>query len=448
MPKASDATEFLPVTSASSLRVHAVNLEVTAGPDLGRRLRVDRPTLVIGSGSSADLRLSDGAISREHLRVALTPAGVRLRDEGSRNGSWIGGLRISDVLLTSDTSVQLGTTTVSLRLEAGPLDLPLSASIRFGQAIGVSEPMRHLFALLERAAASEVTVLLEGESGVGKEVLSRAVHTSSSRKDGPFVAVDCGSIPATLIESELFGHEKGAFTGANEARKGLFEQANGGTLFLDEIGELPLDLQPKLLRVLEQREVRPLGSTASRPVNVRVIAATNRRLAEAADKNEFRRDLFYRLSVARVTVPPLRERKDDILPIGRELLRSASGDPSAELPADLAAMLSTYHWPGNVRELRNVIERYSFLGMRDAQNLFDAQARGREAPAMPLKDDLSRLPYHEARKRAIERFELEYLPRVLERAGGVVAKAAELAEVARPSFYRMLERIRGGTPED
>ncbi|MFO0727651.1 MAG: sigma 54-interacting transcriptional regulator [Myxococcota bacterium] len=442
-----DATQFLPVSYASSLSVHALNLEITAGVDTGRRLRLDRPSLVVGSGDSADLRLADGAVSREHLRISLTPAGVRLRDEGSKNGTWIGGLRVSDVTLTGDTAVELGTTTIQLRLESGPLDLPLSTSARFGTAVGVSASMRHLFALLERAATSDVTILLEGESGVGKEVLARGVHNASPRREGPFVTVDCGSIPAQLIEAELFGHEKGAFTGANEARKGMFEQADGGTLFLDEIGELPLDLQPKLLRVLEQREVRPLGSTAVRAVNVRVVAATNRRLAEAAHKNEFRRDLFYRLSVARVTVPPLRERPEDILPIARELLRSTSKDATLELPQDLAAMLGAYRWPGNVRELRNVIERWSFLGVRDAKMLFDAHAQGAAGEAA-VQEDFSHLPYHEARKRAIERFEQGYLPKVLERAGGVVAKAAELAEVARPSFYRMLERIRGGQGED
>jgi transcriptional regulator with PAS, ATPase and Fis domain len=444
MPKAGDGTEFLPASYAATLRVRAVNVEILTGPDAGRRIRVDRPTFTIGSGASADLRLNDTAVSREHLRLVLETSGVRVRDEGSTNGTWIGGLRVGDVLVTGDTAVEVGTSSISLRLESGPLDLPLSTSARFGQAIGVSAAMRHLFAMLDRAAASDVTVLLEGESGVGKEILARAVHTQSSRKEGPFVAVDCGAIPATLIEAELFGHEKGAFTGAIDARKGVFEQSEGGTLFLDEIGELPLDLQPKLLRALEQREVRPLGSNQIRAVNVRVIAATNRRLAEAANKNEFRRDLFYRLAVARLTVPPLRDRPEDIVPIAREFMRSALGDPAAELPPDLAGMLTSYRWPGNVRELRNVIDRYAFLGVRDARSLFDSHVSDQ-----PPVDDLSRLPYHEARKRAIERFERAYLPKVLERASGVVARAAELAEVARPSFYRMLERIRhpeGGDP--
>jgi transcriptional regulator with PAS, ATPase and Fis domain len=430
-------TEFHPTQHGSLIRLRAVNLEVKSGPDSGRRARVDRPTFIIGTGESADLRLADSTVSREHLRVSLMPNGIHLVDEGSTNGSWIGGVRIADVLITQDTALELGTTSMALRIEAGPLDLPISDNAVFGTAIGVSAAMRHLFAVLERASASDVTVLLEGESGVGKEVLARGVHEKSGRVHGPFVAVDCGAIPSGLIEAELFGHERGAYTGATDARKGVFEQAEGGTLFLDEIGELPLELQPKLLRVLEQREVRPLGSQTSRPVNVRVIAATNKRLAEAAHKQEFRRDLFYRLAVARVTVPPLRDRSEDIVPLARAFLRTAAGDPTAELPADLSAMLTSYRWPGNVRELRNVIDRYALLGVRDAGHLFDVAMTD---PDKRFTEDLARLPYHEARRRALEHFERTYLPRVLSMSNGVVARAAEHAQVARPSFYRMLER--------
>jgi transcriptional regulator with PAS, ATPase and Fis domain len=430
----------------TTLRVHAAVLDVAAGPDAGRNARVDRPTFVVGSGPGADLRLADPAVSREHVRIALEPAGVRVRDEGSKNGTWIGALRITDVLLTADTAIDVGKTKLLVRVETAPIDLPLSAAASFGGAIGVSPSMRHLFALLERAAASDVTVLLEGESGVGKEVLARAVHDRSARAGGPLVAVDCGAIPAGLVESELFGHERGAFTGATHARAGVFEQADGGTLFLDEIGELPLDLQPKLLRVLETREVRPVGGRGARPVNVRIVAATNRRLAEAAAAGEFRQDLFYRLAVARVVVPPLRDRREDVVPLARAFLRTAARDPSAQLPADLSALLASYSWPGNVRELRNVIERWALLGVRDARALFDAAgvARGGATP-----EDLSHLPYHEARRTVLERFERAYLPRVLENAGGVVARAAEHAQVARPSFYRMLERVqvRGGEEE-
>jgi transcriptional regulator with PAS, ATPase and Fis domain len=425
-------------THAELLRVRAVVLEIKSGADAGHSVRITSPTFIVGTGPGADLRVVDGTVSREHLRIALLPGGVRLRDEGSKNGTWIGGVRVADVTLTRDTAVEVGKTRLSLQIEAGSLDLPLSASHAFGSAIGESPAMRHLFTVLERAAVSDVTVLLEGESGVGKDVLAHAIHDRSPRAAGPFVAVDCGSIPAGLIESELFGHERGAFTGAVQARVGVFEQAHGGTLFLDEIGELPLELQPKLLRALETRSVRPVGAARPRVVDVRVLAATNRRLAEASRAGEFRPDLFYRLAVARVTVPPLRDRREDIAPLARTFLRAARRDPSVQLPPDLAALLQAYDWPGNVRELRNVIERYAVLGATEAALLFDTSPR--TAPSGD--DDLALLPFHEARRRALERFERAYLPRVLERAGGVVTRAAELAEVARPSFYRMLERNR------
>ncbi|HEX8792075.1 MAG TPA: sigma 54-interacting transcriptional regulator [Polyangiaceae bacterium] len=431
----------------ATLRVHAATLDVASGPDAGRQARVDRPTFVVGSGPGADLRLTDGAVSREHVRLSLEPAGVRVRDEGSKNGTWIGGLRVTEVLLTADTAIELGKTRLLVRVEAAPLDLPLSASASFGDAIGVSATMRHLFAVLERGAQSDVTVLLEGESGVGKEVLARAVHARSGRAAGPFVALDCGAIPAGLVESELFGHERGAFTGATHTRSGVFQDADGGTLFLDEIGELPVELQPKLLRVLETREVRPVGGRGARQVDVRIVAATNRRLAEAAAAGEFRLDLFYRLAVARVVVPPLRDRREDIVPLARAFLRSATGDARVELPADLAAMLESYAWPGNVRELRNVIERWALLGLRDARALFDAGGLAAGAGG-GTTEDLSHLPYHEARRIVLERFERAYLPRVLENAGGVIARAAESAQVARPSFYRMLQRIGRGSEED
>jgi transcriptional regulator with PAS, ATPase and Fis domain len=258
------------------------------------------------------------------------------------------------------------------------------------------------------------------------------------------VALDCGAIPQNLVESELFGHERGAFTGADTGRKGAFEHANGGTIFLDELGELPLEMQPKLLRVIETREVKPVGASKARPINVRIIAATNRNLSEAASRNEFRKDLFYRLAVVRVTVPPLRERREDILLLARAFLARAAGPQNAEIPADLAAMLTSHSWPGNVRELRNVMDRYAVLGS-DPTVLFDSPGAKpiAHAGAMP-PDDLSHLPYHEARRVALDRFERAYLPGILARNGDVVVRAAEAAQLGRTSFHRILQRIRSG----
>ncbi|MGZ3416327.1 MAG: sigma 54-interacting transcriptional regulator [Polyangiales bacterium] len=416
-------------------RVRAADLTVRGGPDDGLEARLEIPTFVVGTGELSDLKLSDPTVSREHLRLSLEAAGVRVRDVGSRNGTWIGGVRVREALLTTSTVLTIGATSLSIHLDAGPIDLAVSQSTRFGEAIGVSPAMRRVFMLLERAARSDMTVLLEGESGVGKEILARAVHTASTRAQAPFVALDCGALSPSLIESELFGHERGAFTGAHAARHGLFEEAHGGTIFLDEIGELPLDLQPKLLRVLEEREVRPVGGRSAKPIDVRVVAATNRHLADAVEAGTFRRDLFYRLAVVLVTVPPLRDRPEDIAPLARAFLRNVLGSPEAELTEDFASMLSGYAWPGNVRELRNVIQRYALLEVRDAEALFGS-TRGDKG------EDLSLLPFHEARRIAMERFERAYFPKVLARAGGVVSRAAQLAEVARPSFYRMLERVR------
>ncbi len=424
----------------TALDVRSAKLVVTKGPDSGRTATIDQPTFVIGTGQSADVRLNDPAVSREHVRVALLHDGVRVRDEGSKNGTWLGGVRVRDVLLSADASLVIGGTTIAITIESESLALPLSANDTFGDAIGTSAVMRNLFAVLEKVAPTDLTVLLEGESGTGKDVLARALHERSARRSEAMVVVDCGAIPPSLIESELFGHERGAFTGADHARKGVFEEANGGTLFLDEIGELPVEMQPKLLRALEAREVRPIGARAPKPIDVRIIAATSRRLAEAARTGEFRSDLFYRLAVARVTVPPLRDRPEDVLPIARAMLRVLAKDPRVEIPADLASMLQAYTWPGNVRELRNVVERWAALGRLD-RTMFDPLEAQNTA-----EDDLATLPYHEARKIVLDRFEEKYLPRILARANGVVSRAAELAQVARPSFYRMLERIRPRDP--
>jgi DNA-binding NtrC family response regulator len=428
------------VARAGSFVVRAAALRVVSSPspaDVGLTARVDREgslRFVIGGGDAADLRLADPAVSREHLRVVLGPNGVRLLDDGSKNGTFLGAVRISDATLTEDAAVVLGGTTLAIAIEKDLVELPISYADRFGDAIGVSPAMRHLFAVLERAAVSDLPILIEGESGVGKDLLARAIHTRSQRADAPFVVLDCGSIAPTLVESELFGHERGAFTGADTARRGVFEEANGGTLFLDEIGELPLDLQPKLLRAIEQGEVKPVGGKAARAVDVRVVSATNRRLAEAARKEEFRSDLFYRLAVVRVTVPPLRERKEDVVPIARAILQTIR--PGTELAPDLAVILEGHKWPGNVRELRNVVERWAVLGP-EAGALFDDA----EAVRASADDELAGLTFHEARKIVLDRFEEAYLPKVLARADGVVARAAELAGVARPSFYRMLERL-------
>ncbi|HSO34910.1 MAG TPA: sigma 54-interacting transcriptional regulator [Labilithrix sp.] len=413
-------------------------LEVTRGPNAGLKRRLDEPSLTIGSGPFCGLRLSDSTVSREHLRLELGPNGVLVRDGGSKNGTWLGTVRIDTVVLTGDATLKAGGTTIAIKVDAKPTEIVVSNEHEFGGAYAQSLAMRHLFVSLIRASESEISILLEGESGVGKEVLARAIHDNSPRRRHSFVAVDCGAIPPNLIESELFGHERGAFTGADRLRVGLFEQADGGTVFLDELGELPLELQPKLLRVLQEREVRRVGGSKAIAVDVRVLAATNRNLKDLCAENRFREDLFYRIATLRVRVPSLRERVDDIAPLATRFLRELTSDPGAELPADILAMMTAYPWPGNVRELRNVVMRFAVLDARRRADLFDVTPR-RVGP-VPSDEDLASMPFQSARQLVLESFESSYFPAVLRRAGGVVTRAAEISGMARSSFYRMLER--------
>jgi transcriptional regulator with PAS, ATPase and Fis domain len=445
-------------TRAASLdEIHRVRLKsarvrVVAGPDARAEATVGPAGIFIGSGTGCDLRLSDPRVSRRHLELRAEEGGVRAVDRASLNGTFLGSARVHDLLLVESTTLHLGGTTIAVDLLAEPLDVRFSSRTRFGDAIAHSQSMRHVFSLLEQAARGDVTVLLEGESGTGKEVLAHGVHAESARRDGPFVVVDCGAMPENLVESELFGHEKGAFTGAVGARVGAFEQADGGTLFLDEIGELPLESQPKLLRALESRSFRRVGGSKTITVDVRIVAATNRRLREAVRRKEFREDLFYRLAVVHVAVPRLADRKDDVALLAESFLRRATRDEGANLPADLGRLLASYDWPGNARELRNVIERFATFRTADARVLFGARDAGGGAGAgagargetdAPFDfAELEGLPYHEAKQRLVEAFHRTVLVRAVERAGGQVPRAAELLGIPKASLYRMLQELR------
>jgi transcriptional regulator with PAS, ATPase and Fis domain len=430
------------------IRLTGAQVEVTSGPDAGAKMRVGAAGLVVGSGIGCDLRLGDPLVSRRHLELRAEAKGVRALDRGSLNGTHFAGARVGELLLTSDASLRVGATTLAVRLLGEPLDLELSTRTRFGEAIAHSAQMRHVFEMLEHAAAGDVTVLLEGESGTGKDVLAHAVHQESARREGPFVVVDCGAIPENLVESELFGHERGAFTGAVGSRAGAFEQASGGTIFLDEIGELPVEAQPKLLRALESRSVRRVGGGAAIRFDVRVVAATNRRLRDAVRRREFREDLFYRLAVVHVVVPPLAERKEDIAALAEMFLRRATNKPDARVPDDLLRLLASYHWPGNARELRNVIERFATFDRADPGLLF-GQGVDPGAPSSTMDlAVLERLPYHEAKRQLVDAFHRTVLPRVVERAGGSVPRAAELLGIPKASLYRMLQELRDPDEDD
>ncbi len=302
--------------------------------------------------------LQDPAVSRFHCRLVREEGAWRVRDWGSLNGTRLEDVRIRDADLPADATLALGDSIVRVRAvaPAGQAVVPMIPA--FGQLAGTSVPMRKLFALLEKVAPSDINVLIEGESGTGKELVANEIGQRSPRVDKAFVVVDCGAISPNLVESELFGHLRGSFTGADRDRVGAFEAADGGTVFLDEVGELPLELQPKLLRAIEAREIRRVGETRPRKVNVRVISATNRDLEREVNRGRFREDLYFRLAVMTVHVPPLRERLDDLVILVRVFL-SALGVPDQErlFTPQVLAEMARHDWPGNVRELRNYVER-------------------------------------------------------------------------------------------
>ena len=311
---------------------------------------------------------------------------------------------------------------------------------QFGGMVGRSAPMRTLFALLKRAAASQATVLIEGETGTGKECSADAIHSEGLRRDGPFVVVDCGAIPPQLMESELFGYERGSFTGATNSRQGAFEAASGGTIFLDEIGELPLDLQPKILRAIERHHVKRIGSTSYTPVDVRVIAATNRSLRGEVAAQRFRSDLYYRLAVIQVRLPPLRERISD-LPILLDFVLQSLGAGPADTKLlkspEFLAMISRYRWPGNIRQLRNYIERCVALGDMTTPPGADTSPPASLKPAAEPEVDIAQ-PLRAARDACVARFEKQYLEAILARHENNVSAAARAAGVDRIHFYRLL----------
>ncbi len=424
-----------------AVRVRALTIEAVAGPAAGARAELAGRELSIGSAPDNHLVLADPRVSRYHCRVLVDERAVKVRDTGSANGTFVAGVRVRDADLPVDARLEVGDTRLAVRWGDGERELELSPDERFGGAVGRSVAMRELFALARRAAATDASVLLLGETGTGKEVLARAIHDHSRRAAAPFVVFDCGAVASTLIESALFGHVRGAFTGADRDHPGVFERAHGGTLFLDEIGELDPSLQPKLLRALEAGRITRVGAVEEQAVDVRIVAATHRDVRGEVDAGRFRADLYYRLAVIPLEVPALRERPEDIPLIAAHLLERVLDQNAGDLERVRAHLdtafgeLARYPWPGNVRELRNVIERAAVLidPAGPKTDVFTRLVELRGAISQTLH---VRPPLEEARAN----FDREYLRDVLEAAQGDVARAAERAGIHPKSFSRLLRR--------
>jgi two-component system, NtrC family, response regulator GlrR len=424
-----------PTKEGTRRTIRRFRIAVTSGPDAGAEWREPHERCAIGSHPSNDLVVDDPTVSRFHCELVIAGDRLRVRDLGSRNGTVAGGITIADGWIHTGTALVLGHTELRVELDDGRAEVAASDATRFGSVVGASDVMREVFSQLEKVAASDVTVLIEGETGTGKEGVAQSIHDASPRANGPCVVVDCGAIPANLLESELFGHEAGAFTGAADRRIGAFEDASGGTLVLDEIGELPLELQPKLLRALEAREIRRVGGRAPIQCDLRIVAATNRDLRSEVNRGTFRADLYFRLAVVKIELPALRERAADIPLLVEHLLRDI-GAP-AEAIADLTqpafvAELAAAPWPGNVRELRNHLEQCVVFGER--------RSPGAPATPHPASSVDASVPYEVARRQAIDAFERDYVTALLDRAGGNVARAARDAGVNRAYLHRLLRR--------
>jgi two-component system response regulator GlrR len=421
-----------------TVNVRRCRLEVVAGPDTGKVIELASPTIMIGR-TGADLNLTDPKVSGLHAELRLQSDGYRIRDLGSTNGTHVRGVRIVDGFIAPGATIQIGKSAIVFDPLDESVSVPLWHEARLHTLIGGSAPMRHLFDMINRFAQSDATVLIQGETGAGKEGVADAIHQCSPRRDGPFVVLDCSAIPEQLFEDQIFGHEQGAFTGAGKATMGVFEAAHGGTLFLDEIGELPLDVQSKLLRAVETRKVRRLGSTKVVASDVRIIAATNRDLATEVNRGTFRSDLFYRLSVAKLSVPALRERRDDIPLLVEHFLRQLTaswGGREPRLPDDFAARAQRHAWPGNVRELRNAVERACLLP-NHPQLGFEAPPK-KEGTFGDVDIDV---PFKVAKQKLVDEFDRKYLEALLEAHDNNISAAARAAGIERMSIYKMIRRL-------
>ncbi len=446
LEKPAVTSETVVMDARATFKLRRCRLQVSAGPDEGRSLVSDKERLRCGAHPTNDLVLTeDRAASRHHFEVHFTERGWLLVDLNSTNGTWLDGRRIERAYLSNGSQVRAGLSTITFTSLDAELAVEPEREDELCGLVGQSMKMRQIFGLIKRIAPMDVSVIIGGETGTGKELVARAIHSLSHRRKGPMVVLDCGAIPPNLIESELFGHEQGAFTGATTGRPGAFERAQGGTIFLDELGELRFDLQPKLLRVLENREVRRVGGNDVISVDCRVIAATNRDLQKEIAEGNFREDLYFRLSVITLQLPPLRERRED-LPL---ILKQALADPEVvarhgrkRISAEALSLLMAYPWPGNVRELMNVMSHVLTFseGEEVKPDHLPPRLRGQTREGgLPFNEHLT---FKDAKEQLLENFEREYITSVLSRCEGNLSRAARESGLHRKSIERLVKKYQ------
>ncbi len=429
-----------------TVNLRRCKLVVIKGPQRGTEFVISADVIRVGKAEDNDLTVTDETVSRVHFEIVRDAKGYLLRDLRSTNGTFLDGAEIKEAYIRAGSVIAAGASELKFTPFEERIEILPSEKEQLGDMVARSGSMREIFGLLERIAHTDATVMIEGETGTGKDMIARTLHDLSHRKDGPFIIVDCGAVAGTLIESELFGHEKGSFTGAVSARQGAFELANGGTIFLDELGELALDLQPKLLRVLEQRELRRVGGSKTLKVDLRVVAATRKDLRNEVDKGKFREDLYFRLNVVPIVSPPLRERREDIpLLVDNFFKKLAAPGKAPQLSETAAAALQAHDWPGNVRELRNVIERALALNT-DPEHLVAPlgatpfqQPAGSNGSMMPADFD-PQLSFREQKELWNEQFERRYLEWLLKRAEGNISKAARDADMDRKYLHKLIKK--------